>query len=83
MEAAMEGQLVVELERIVGKKGVLSSPEELLVYEYDASVDRAKPQAVVLPTSSEQERTKYCYCKRLSYYRVPIQFSRKHHSIPS
>lgn len=43
-----------ELERIVGKSNVLSAPEELFTYGYDASVDRGNAQAVVFPTSAEQ-----------------------------
>ncbi|MFQ5696492.1 MAG: FAD-binding oxidoreductase, partial [Terriglobia bacterium] len=46
--------LIRELEKIVGKDGVLWRPEELLLYEYDASADRAAPDAVVLPHSREQ-----------------------------
>jgi glycolate dehydrogenase FAD-linked subunit len=61
----MAGQLVFELERIVGKSNVLSSPEELLVYEYDASVDRGNPQAVVFPTSAEQVSAIVKLCNRL------------------
>ncbi len=50
--------LVAELERIVGRAGVLSQSADLLVYEYDGSVDgaveTAAPAAVVLPTTVEQ-----------------------------
>src|SRR5215218_6355208 len=50
--------LVAELERIVGRAGVLSHPADLLVYEYDGSVDgaveTAAPAAVVLPTTVDQ-----------------------------
>ena len=50
--------LVAELERIVGRAGVLSHPADLLVYEYDGSVDgaveTAAPSAVVLPTTVDQ-----------------------------
>ncbi|MBA2277889.1 MAG: FAD-binding protein [Chloroflexia bacterium] len=51
-------ELVRELERIVGAAGVLSEPADLLVYEYDGSVDgaveTASPSAVVLPTTTAQ-----------------------------
>ena len=47
-----------ELERIVGPGGIRHRPVDLLVYEYDGSVDgavdTAAPMAVVLPTSTEQ-----------------------------
>ncbi len=39
---------------IVGRENLFSHPEDLLVYEYDGSVDRAMPEAVVLPSSTEQ-----------------------------
>ena len=47
-------RIVKELERIVGKGNVLYHPEDLLVYEYDGSVDRAIPDAVVFPDSTEE-----------------------------
>ncbi len=39
---------------IVGAEYVIHHPEDLLVYEYDGSVDRNVPQAVVLPNSTEE-----------------------------
>ena len=42
------------LKEIVGAEAVLHDPEDLLVFEYDASIDRAIPQAVVLPANTEQ-----------------------------
>ena len=50
--------LVARLEAVVGPTGVFHRPADLLVYEYDGSVDgavdTARPAAVVLPTSAEQ-----------------------------
>ncbi len=47
-----------ELERIVGPEGIRHRPVDLLVYEYDGSVDgavdTASPMAVVLPINAEQ-----------------------------
>ncbi|MGH9200634.1 MAG: FAD-binding oxidoreductase [Vicinamibacterales bacterium] len=43
-----------ELQRVIGKKWVLHAPEDLLVYEYDATIERGLPDAVVLPDSVEQ-----------------------------
>ena len=52
---APRGHAVVrELERALGKERVLSSVEELIAYEYDATIERGKPQAVVFPESTEQ-----------------------------
>ena len=47
-------KLVRELQAIVGTDGVIHRPEDLLVYEYDATIERGLPQVVVLPTSAEQ-----------------------------
>ena len=47
-------QVISRLESIVGTTNVVSHPEDLLVYEYDGSIDRGMPQAVVLPSSTEQ-----------------------------
>ena len=46
--------LLVELRQAVGPRFVLSAPEDLLAYEYDATIERARPQAVVLPETAEQ-----------------------------
>jgi glycolate oxidase len=43
-----------ELGSIVGPEAVLFAPEDLMLYEYDGSVERARPQAVVFPSSTEQ-----------------------------
>lgn len=47
-------QLVKDLKRIVGKNAVLHDPDDLLVFEYDGSVDRGMPAAVVFPSSTEE-----------------------------
>jgi glycolate oxidase len=46
--------LVRELQAALGRKSVLYAPEDLLVYEYDATIERGMPEAVVLPDSAEQ-----------------------------
>src|SRR3954451_14879390 len=38
---------------IVGPKGYLDRPEDLSLYEYDGSVDKARPEIVVFPRSTE------------------------------
>ena len=47
-------RLIKELERIVGLGAMLHHPDDLLVFEYDGSVDRAVPTAVVFPTSTHE-----------------------------
>jgi glycolate dehydrogenase FAD-linked subunit len=46
--------LVRELTSIVGQGAVLWRPEDLLLYEYDGLSSQQQPDAVVLPTSTEQ-----------------------------
>ena len=45
---------IEQLRAIVGAEDVISHPEDLLVYEYDGSVDRSIPSAVIFPTSTEE-----------------------------
>ena len=52
--AKFQRRLIRELEAIVGRGNVIHHPEDLLVYEYDGSIDRAIPQAVVFPASTEE-----------------------------
>ena len=47
-------QLVADLQSIVGGMYVVHRPEDLIVFEYDGSVDRAMPQVVVLPASTDE-----------------------------
>ncbi|MFB3883740.1 MAG: FAD-linked oxidase C-terminal domain-containing protein [Thermodesulfobacteriota bacterium] len=47
-------RMVEELINIVGKENVLSSETDLMVYGYDASLFRAKPDCIVLPGSTEE-----------------------------
>jgi len=47
-------QLIRELQAVVGKQYVLHTPEDILVYEYDATIERGLPEAVVLPATTQQ-----------------------------
>ena len=47
-------KMVEELIKIVSKENVLSSETDLMLYGYDASLFRAKPDWVVLPDSTEE-----------------------------
>ena len=38
----------------MGKENVISHPDDLLVYEYDGSIDRGMPQVVALPASAQE-----------------------------
>jgi glycolate oxidase len=52
LDSATTVRFVDELKAIVGEEYVYSHPEDLLVYEYDGSIDRGLPEAVVLPIST-------------------------------
>src|SRR5580692_4413801 len=45
----MQRSIIRDLEKLVGKSGVLSSAEDLLLYEYDGSVEEARPDVIVFP----------------------------------
>ncbi|PKB63948.1 MAG: FAD-binding oxidoreductase [SAR202 cluster bacterium Io17-Chloro-G2] len=47
-------RLLQAFQDIVGEGNVVFHPDDLLVYEYDGSVDRGIPSVVVLPGSSEE-----------------------------
>src|SRR5437588_3244118 len=43
-----------KLAAVVGPKGYLDKPEDLSLYEYDGSVDKARPEMVVFPRSTDE-----------------------------
>jgi len=47
-------ELIERLKEIVGPENVLTSAMDLALYSYDASLDKATPEVVVLPNSSEE-----------------------------
>ena len=53
-ETSVSHSLITDLSKIVGHQYVIWKPEDLLVYEYDGSIDKAMPQAVVLPSTSDE-----------------------------
>src|SRR2546423_8692338 len=46
--------VIEELQRIVGRESVISSANDLRIFERDASIEGASPDAVVLAASTEQ-----------------------------
>ena len=51
---ADDTSLISELKAIVGNMYVVHEPSDLIVFEYDGSVDKALPLAVVLPDSTQE-----------------------------
>lgn len=49
----MTTKLLRQLSNLLGQDGVLHKPEDLLLYEYDGSVEVARPDCVVFPCTTE------------------------------
>ncbi len=49
----MNSDLIRDLQSLLGPASVLSLPEELLMYEYDGSIEKALPDAVVFPSTTQ------------------------------
>ena len=65
----MHPQLIREFIALLGPKGVLSAPEDLMLYEYDGSVDLGSPQCIVFPNSTRDVSEIVRLANR---YEVPI-----------
>jgi glycolate oxidase len=50
----MENKIIDSFTRVVGKEGVLSTPEDLAVYSYDSTFAEGVPEVVVLPQTTGQ-----------------------------
>ena len=60
------------LERIVGSDGIVTSPSELKVYECDGyTLERARPELVVLPRSTAEVSAVVSACAREGMPFVP------------
>src|SRR6202171_3178371 len=49
----MKNHLIRELSKLLDTSAVLHRPEDLLLYEYDGSVEKGRPDAVVFPSTTE------------------------------
>ena len=65
-----------KLAAVVGPKGYLDKPEDLILYEYDGSVDKARPEMVVFPRTTEDV---VAIVKITSEYEIPIVGPRRRH----
>ena len=52
--ASKKAEVVSELSALLGTRYVLYTPYDLMLYEYDASIDRSTPDIVVLPASTDE-----------------------------
>jgi glycolate oxidase len=69
LSEARKARVVGELNRLLEAAHVLHSPYDLTLYEYDASIDRGKPDIVVFPSSTEEVAE---IVKIAARYRVPV-----------
>jgi glycolate oxidase len=61
--------LIRELEKFLGSDAVLHRPEDLLLYEYDGSPEKGRPDAVVFPSTTDEVSR---IVKLAAHYEVPI-----------
>ncbi len=54
ISVAKKAQVVRELSELLGERHVLHMPYDLMLYEYDASIERSTPDIVVLPATTEE-----------------------------
>ena len=65
----MNPGIVDELEKLLGSSSVLYQPEDTLLYEFDGSVEKGRPDIVVFPESTEKVSE---IVKLAAKYNVPI-----------
>jgi glycolate oxidase len=58
-----------KLAAVVGPKGYLDKPEDLVLYEYDGSVDKARPDMVIFPRTTEEV---VAIVRITNEYKIPI-----------
>ncbi|MBI3403827.1 MAG: FAD-binding protein [Acidobacteria bacterium] len=49
----LDAKIIRELQTLLGKESVLSTDEDMLLYEYDGSVEKARPDCVVFPRTTQ------------------------------
>ncbi|HEX4003360.1 MAG TPA: FAD-linked oxidase C-terminal domain-containing protein [Candidatus Acidoferrales bacterium] len=49
----IDSRLLRDLQKVLGRDAVLHKPEDLLLYEYDGSVEVARPNCVVFPRTAQ------------------------------
>ncbi|MEO9254643.1 MAG: FAD-binding protein, partial [Tepidiformaceae bacterium] len=64
-------ELIAGLAKIVGDENVLFRPEDLLVYEFDGTVERQTPYAVAFPADAEETAALIRFCNRMGMPLTP------------
>jgi glycolate oxidase len=65
----LDQTIIKKLKKIIGKKNVLDTPEDLAVYGYDATFEDSPPDVVVLPTETDHVSL---IVKLAAEYNVPV-----------
>ena len=65
----MDSRLLHDLKKLLGPEAVLHKPEELLLYEYDGSIEVARPDCVVFPRSAADVSQ---IARLANRYKVPL-----------
>ena len=60
---------VADLERALGKHNVISAAEDLIVFEYDGTIEKGQPQVVVFPESAADVAAAVKIARR---YELPV-----------
>ena len=61
--------IIPEMKRLLGAPNVLDQPEDLILYEYDGSVEKGRPDLVVFPHTTAQVSQ---IVKTANRYQLPI-----------
>lgn len=66
---SFQNSILRQFQQIVSEKNVLTKEVELLLYSYDAALDRAIPSCVVLPETAEQVSSivKICHQNKIPF----------------
>jgi glycolate dehydrogenase FAD-linked subunit len=67
----MTENIAAELAGIVGTGAVLTRPEDRMLYEYDGSVERGLPEAIVFPSTTEEVARLVRWANEREMYIVP------------
>jgi glycolate oxidase len=65
----MDQSLIREVKSLLGAANVLDKPEDLLLYEFDGSVEKARPELVVFPYTTEDVSN---VVRLAAKYEVPV-----------
>ena len=69
MSAEKKAEVVRALSALLGARYVLHTPYDLMLYEYDASIDRSTPDIVVMPANTQDVAD---IVKIAARYNVPV-----------